>query len=186
MFKILTDRLRSSKRQFTDRVRLYHGEILKTKDVDAICFFMTPALGWGGPLNQAVLQMAGAKLDEYVLENVTSPQAGEAYLLPVFNAPYKKLVMMVLNEWDGGIDFEDSDLVKVYRRAIQQAQDSGLTSIAFPAMGRDKRDFPHIRFARLALEGIAAGLDGRLEEVKIICRDQRMVDTYTERLNKIR
>lgn len=147
-------------------------------------FFMNPDLEWSGPLNQAVLHMAGPELDAFVLDTVQKPKCGEVYRLPGLASPYKALFMGILNPWDGGIDFEDRDLVNCYRRTIDKAQDAGIKNVAFPAMGHDKRDFPHIRFARLALQGILDKLDNRLDEVRIVCRDRRMVDTYTERLKK--
>lgn len=184
MFKNLTDRLGLSKPQFNDRIRLYHGEILKTPGCEAIVFFMTPNLSWEGALNRDILARAGADLDTYALDHIVNPRPGEVFELPPLALPFKKLFMIILNKWDGGVDFEDSDMVKGYRRAIKMAQDAGIKTIAFPAMGHDKRDFPHLRFARLALQGINEGMDGRLTEVKIVCRDQRMVDTYQERLAK--
>ncbi len=184
MLKGLTDRFLPSKPQFIDRIRLYQGEILSLTDVDAIVFFMAPNLQWEGPLNKAVLEKAGPKLDKHVLEYIINAQNGEVHALPGFNMPYKNLMMAILSEWDGGVDFEDRDLLHCYRNAVVQAQSMGLKSIAFPALGRDKRDFPHLRFARLALQGILEKLDGTLDEVRIVCRDKRMVDTYTERLKK--
>jgi O-acetyl-ADP-ribose deacetylase (regulator of RNase III) len=185
MFKNLADRFIPSKRQFIDRITLYHGEILKTGGCDAIAFFMTPSLMWQGSLNQEILALAGPALDQYVLEHVESPHPGEVFKLPGFKTPFKSLFMIILNTWDGGVDFDDNDMVRAYRRTVLMAQEAGLKTLAFPAMGHDKRDFPHLRFARLALQGISQGLDGRMNEVKIVCRDQRMVDTYSERIQKL-
>lgn len=174
-----------TKPQFNDRIRLYQGEILTLQGCDAMVFFMTPNLAWEGALNREVLARAGDGLDSYVLEQVVTPHPGEVFSLPPFGLSFRRLYMIVLHKWDGGVDFEDSDMIKGYRRAVSLAQDEGMQTMAIPAMGHDKRDFPHLRFARLALQGITEGMDGRLREVKIVCRDKRMVDTYRERMGKV-
>lgn len=147
---------------------------------------MPPRLEWSGSLNHEILGLAGPRLDDYILNEIQHPVSGTVHCLPAFDMTDRKgLFMAVLSEWDGGIDFEDRDLVKCYRSAVDLGQRMGIKSMAFPAMGKDKRDFPHIRFARLALQGILERLDGNLEEVVIACADRRMYDTYKDRLQKM-
>lgn len=147
---------------------------------------MPPRLEWDGSLNHAILGEAGAQLDDYILETVQRPPSGTAYALPPFDMIDRKgLFMAVLSEWDGGIEFDDGDLIRCYRAVIDLAQENGFKSVAFPAMGKDKSDFPHIRFARLAIQGILEHLDDTLDEVVVACADKRMYDTYRERLEKL-
>jgi O-acetyl-ADP-ribose deacetylase (regulator of RNase III) len=169
-----------------DRIRIEYGEILSQGDCDSILFFMHPSLKWGGGLNRAVLDLAGPALDEYMLEHVISPKNGEVFALPAFGAPYKTLFMAILADWDGGNGYEERDLMNCYRGAIEQAEKLGVRSIAIPALGRDKRDFPHIRFARVAMKGILEKLDDRLDFVKIMCIDHTMMRTYREQLEKLK
>lgn len=168
-----------------NKIRLHHGPILELGNtVEGITFFMPEDLDWDGPLNRSISAAAGKKLDAYILENIHAPRSGEVYALPGFDSPFKALFMAVVTEWDGGIDFEDRDLVRCYRETIHLAAKLNITHVAFPAMGRDKRDFPHIRFARLAIEGIVQGLlhEPTIQSVTIACTDKRMVQTYTGRL----
>lgn len=169
-----------------DRIRIEYGEILSQGDCDSILFFMHPSLKWGGALNSAVLELAGPELDEYMLSHVISPKNGEVFAMPAFKAPYKTLFLAVLADWDGGNGFEERDLMNCYRAAIVQAEKLGVRSIAIPAMGRDKRDFPHIRFARVAIKGLLERLDERLDFVKIMCIDHTMMRTYQEQLEKVK
>lgn len=185
MFKHIAERFKPSKHQFASKIRLHYGPILELQGCEALTFFMSPRLEWDGPLNNAVLTRAGQGLDSYILDHVDHPKSGHVFALPPFESGLKALYMAVLSEWDGGIDFRDTDLVHCYRDAVIKAQDAGLTSIAFPAMGKDKRDFPHLRFARLAIKGILEGIDERMENVVIACVDKRMVNTYQDRLDKI-
>ena len=186
MFKRIAEKLRPSRAQYIDRISIEYGGILAQTDCDSILFFLHPDLEWGGELNQAILKMAGPELDSFITENVTLPKSGEVFAVPAYDAPFKGMFLAVLDKWDGGIDFEDRDLLNCYRRAIRMAQEQGIKSIAIPAMGRDKRDFPHIRFARLALKAITETLDHRLERVVIYCVDRRTYDTYLGHIAKMR
>ena len=172
--------------QYIDKIRVEYGELLSDKDCDSILFFMRPNLEWGGNLNRAVLQMAGNALDEYIVDRVHSPRSGEVFALPPFDTRYKVIIMAILADWDGGVGFEERDLLNCYRRTIEIAEAAGARRIAIPAMGRDKRDFPHIRFARLALQGITDRLDCDIDYLKIMCADRTMMTTYSEQLEKIR
>lgn len=149
-------------------------------------FFMHPNLEWGGALNHAVLKAAGGELDTYITENVVTPRSGEVFALPPFGTHYKALFLAVLADWDGGNGFEERDLLNCYRRCIVKAEQRGVRTIAVPAMGRDKRDFPHIRFARLALQGLLEKLDDRIEFVKIMCVDRTMMGTYMTQMDKLK
>lgn len=186
MLKRIAQKLRPNNPVHLDRVRIEYGEILSQGDCDSILFFMHPSLKWGGGLNSAVLELAGAELDQHICEHVITPKNGEVFTLPSFNAPYKALFLAVLADWDGGNGFEERDLMNCYRDTIVQAEKAGVRSIAIPALGRDKRDFPHIRFARLALKGIVERLDERLDYVKIMCIDHTMMRTYQEQMEKMK
>lgn len=185
MFKRIVESIRPSKPQFINRISIEYGGILAQTNCKSILFFLHPNMEWGGGLNHAILEMAGPELGVYVRQHVTTPRSGEVFALPPFKAPYKQMFVAILGHWDGGNGFEDRDLLNCYRHTIRIAQELGLKSIAIPAMGRDKRDFPHIRFARLALKGINETLDDRLEFVKIYCADRRTYNTYAEQITRL-
>lgn len=187
MFKHLTQKFYPKpKSKHIDRIKIEYGEILSQGDCEAILFFMHPNLKWGGSLNKAVLSLAGQELDTYILENATTPRSGEVHILPPFGTQYKALIMAVLADWDGGVGFEERDLLDCYRHAIEKAKAAGIKRIGIPAMGRDKRDFPHIRFARLTIQGILEKLDTGIDFVKIMCIDHTMMRTYQEQVDKMK
>lgn len=185
MFKRIAAKIRPSKPQFIDRISIEYGAILAQPECESILFFMYPDLEWGGELNYALLKMAGPEMDKYVCEHVTTPHHGEVFAIPGFNSPYKALFLAILGHWDGGIEYEDREILNCYRHAITMAQEAGIKSIAIPSMGRDKRDFPHVRFARLALQGINETMNGSLEKVSIYCVDRQNYDTYVTQLAKM-
>jgi O-acetyl-ADP-ribose deacetylase (regulator of RNase III) len=187
MFKRIAQKLLpGNSTKYFGRISIEYGQILSLTDCEAILFFMHPKLNWGGSLNRAVLEKAGPELDEYVLGNIHSPRTGDVFALPPFKSGYKALFMAILADWDGGNGFEERDLANCYRHAIQRAQEMGIKSLAIPALGRDKRDFPHIRFARVGLKGIAEQMDARIESVRIMCADHTMMRTYSEQLSKMK
>ncbi len=186
MFKRLAQKLRPNNPQYFDRIIIEYGEILSQSDCESILFFIRPNLEWGGPLNRAVLALAGPELDTYIVENIAGPKCGEVYALPGFKSRYKNIFMAVLADWDGGVGYEERDLLNCYRETIEKAKIRGIKSIAIPAMGHDKRDFPHIRFARVALTGICEKLDTAIDRVKIMCIDRTMVITYKNQIEKMK
>ncbi len=187
MFQLFARKFKPrQKPDYLDRIKIEYGQILSQEDCEAILFFIHPNLNWGGSLNRAVLAKAGPGLDAFVHQTVATPRSGEVYVLPPFNTGYKAMIMAVLADWDGGIGFEERDLLNCYRHTIEKAQAAGIRSIGIPAMGRDKRDFPHIRFARLTLQGIAEKMDEAIDCVKIMCIDHTMMRTYKEQMDKLR
>lgn len=147
---------------------------------------MLPNLEWGDGLNGEILKKAGAELDDYVLNHALRKRSGEVYAAPGFGTGLKKLFVAILDHWDGGTGFEERDLMNCYRRSIAQAQAAGIKSLAIPSLGRDKRDFPHIRFARVALKAISESMDGNMERVSIYCVDRRTYETYCAQIRKLK
>lgn len=186
MFKRIAQKLLPNKSgaKHIKKIRVEYGSLLQQEDCEAILFFMRPNLQWGGDLNVAVLEKAGEGLDTHILENVHKPKSGDVFALPGFDTGFKTLFMAVLPEWDGGVGYEERDMLNCYRRMIEKARSLGIKSVAVPAMGRDKRDFPHIRFARVALQGILEKIDDHIDLVKIVCVDRTMMATYDGLIRK--
>jgi O-acetyl-ADP-ribose deacetylase (regulator of RNase III) len=185
-FKRIAQKLRPiNQPQHIGKIRIEYGGLLSQDDLEAILFFMHPNLQWGGGLNLSVLDISGPNLDEYVLTHATTPRSGEVFVLPPFESGYKAMFVAILADWDGGVGFEERDLLDCYRLTVEKAQEMGIKRLGIPAMGRDKRDFPHIRFARLALKGVLEKLDDRMEYVKIMCVDRTMMQTYSAQKEKI-
>lgn len=186
MFKRLAERILPSRSRPINRISIEHGGILAQTDCESILFFMLPSLEWSDGLNGEILNKAGPELDEYILTHVARKHSGEVYAIPPFNTGLKKMFVAILAHWDGGNGFEERDLMNCYRRALAQALEMGITSIAIPSLGRDKRDFPHIRFARVALKAIVESMDSTIEQVSIYCLDRRTYETYRAQMNKLR
>ncbi|MEM6781376.1 MAG: macro domain-containing protein [Pseudomonadota bacterium] len=183
--KPLKETLRSKPHEHIHKIRLFHGEILDHEDCDALVSFVTPDLSLGGPLNKAYLAKAGEELGDYIAERIVQPKAGEAFVVPAFNMPNKAVILAVLPLWEDGLQNEDRQMLRCYRHSIQKAQGKGIQSVAFPALGFGRLNFPHIRFARFAIKGILESIDESMQEVRIVCRDKTMSDIYATHLRKL-
>ena len=150
----------------------------------ALTFFLTPRVRWDGPLAQKILDVAGEPMREQAKLIIKSPKPGQVYDFPDFGSGFEKLYVGILDEWDDGVLFEERRMVSCYRKVIEKAKSAGLESIVFPALGKDKTDFPHIKFARLAMKGIFSALGDPVQTVTIACADKRMMETYQRRLQE--
>lgn len=183
--KPLKETLQPKQNDYIRKIRLFHGEILDHEDCDALVSFVTADLSLGGPLNKAYLAKAGEEMGDYIAERIIQPKAGEAFIVPPFHMPNKNIILAVLPTWEDGLQNEDRQMLRCYRHSIARARESGLKSIAFPALGFGRLSFPHIRFARLAVRAILEGLQGDLDEVRIVCKERGMTDIYATHLRKL-
>jgi O-acetyl-ADP-ribose deacetylase (regulator of RNase III) len=135
-----------------------------------------------GSLNQAVMAAAGEKLDEFIVENIYKPRAGDAFAVPGFNLPVKHIIYAVTPLWKSGFSGEDRDLLHCYRRAMELVWRMGLKSVAFPALGTGKDKFPVPRAARLGIQGIMERMTPKIDEVRIVCSRDDTYKAFEERL----
>ncbi len=170
-----------------EKIKLVQGSIWDQTDVDGLVFFMTLGLGWDGTLNQKLLEKAGQALDDYVLEHVYKPKAGDVFDIPAFDLPYKRLFLMLLPFWKDGIGSEEKALIKGYRRIVDLAGKADIKKLAIPAMGvQQRKKFPHKRAVRLSLNGIIERLPDDMEEVRIVSKNPEVSRLYQERLCHLR
>lgn len=168
-----------------DKIRLFHGDILDHTDCDALVSFVSADLSLGGPLNKAYLAMAGEEMGDFIAERIIQPKPGEAFVIPAFQMPVKNIVLAVLPQWEDGLQNEDRQMLRCYRRAISQSSEHGIKTLAFPALGFGQLNFPHIRFARFALRGILDTLTEDVDEVRIVCKERNMSEIYAKNLRKL-
>lgn len=135
-------------------------------------------------LNRAVVAAAGTDLDDFILENIYKPHAGDVFALPAFALPIKHIFCAIRPDWDTSLGFEDRDLTRCYRHAVELATRVGITRVAFPALGTGGRGQPLPRLARLGVNGIMDRLTENIEEVRIVCNRDDTVGAFYDRLRK--
>ena len=169
-----------SNRDLIRKIRLIEGDLTKQTDVGAIVGLISSTLRIDGTLMQALIQAAGEQLDDFIVENIYKPRAGDVFPVPAFTLPVAHLIFAVTPDWNSGIDLEDRDLIRAYRGAMQMARFLKVTRVAFPALGTGKRKYPIKRAARLGLQGILDRMTPEFEEVRIVCNRPETYEAFQE------
>lgn len=160
------------------------GDLTAQTDVDAVVTAMPSDFDFSGSMNRALIEKAGEKLDEFILENIYKPRIGDAFAVPGFALPVRHLIFVVVPPWRSGFERENRDLLRCYRHALGLAQEMGLKKIAFPALGTGRHGYPVKRAARLALQGIRERIGDDIEEVRIVCNRDEVFEAFRDRFAK--
>ncbi|OIN87433.1 MAG: hypothetical protein AUJ12_01475 [Alphaproteobacteria bacterium CG1_02_46_17] len=152
---------------------------MEQEGVESLVFFMPEELSWQGLLNAAILVRFGPKLDEYILDHAVKPKRGDVFLIPADVSPYPRLILGILPKWDGGMDDEERALKKCLRGMIEKAEEAGVSSIAFPALGMGNKDYPIRKAARLTMGVLSSFPYKNLREIRVVCKSPDMYDAYS-------
>jgi len=165
-----------------NKIKLVLGDITD-QPCDAIISLVPQSLELSGRINTSLLKKTGPALDEFILENMYQPKAGDVYALPSFGLPAKHIILAVRPNWKSDFDREDKHLVMCVRKTVVLAKCMLLKSIAFPPLAAGHKGYGKGRAARLLIQGILDRMDERIEEVRIVCPDKTTFAEYKKRLN---
>lgn len=171
----------AASKPFLERINLIQGDIT-TQDVDAIVIMISNRLEYSGKINGAVTAAAGHDLDEFILEHIYKPKAGEVYALPAFNLPAKHILVGITPHYRTEFDRRESDLSGVVRKVMELARCMLLTSIAFPPVMSGKHGFPKPKAARLICQGISDRMQDNFEEVRLVCDSPDVIEVFDRKL----
>ncbi|MFN3701446.1 MAG: macro domain-containing protein [Alphaproteobacteria bacterium] len=166
---------------YLNRITLVHGDIA-AQDVDAIVSLLPENLVIKGAINTHLVELAGHGLDDFILENIYQPHAGDIYAVPGFTLPCRNILFAVRPNWKADFDREDKHLVMCVRKAVVLAKCMLLGRIAFPPLASGRSGYGKGRAARLLIQGLLDRIDERFEEVRIVCNDIETLEIYAERL----
>jgi O-acetyl-ADP-ribose deacetylase len=166
---------------YLKRITVVQGDIAE-QAVDAIVTIIPLTLEYRGAVNARILEKAGERLDDFVLENIVRPRPGDIYAVPGFSLPCKHIFFAVVPLWKDEFTRYDRDLVNAARQAVELARGMSLRTIAFPPIGSGKRGFPKARAARLMVEGISSRLNADIDEVRIVCQTKATMKHFKDRL----
>jgi O-acetyl-ADP-ribose deacetylase (regulator of RNase III) len=162
---------------------------ITTLRIDAIVNAANERMLGGGGVDGAIHRAAGPKLYEacravpQVRPGVRCP-TGEARITPGFDLPAKFVIHTVGPVWSGGSHDEPELLAACYRNSLKLAVESGVKSIAFPAISTGVYGYPPDQAARIAVrearEFVARGES--LQRVVFACFDQRTLELYAQLL----
>lgn len=151
------------------RLQVMQADITKLA-VDAIVNAANENLLPGGGVCGAIHDAAGPELaaDCWALRRCA---VGDAKITPGHRLPAKYVIHAVGPVWHGGKENEPELLRACYVRALEIAQEHGLSSIAFPAISTGIFGYPHSPAAAIAVEAVLATLPAcpSIKEVIFAC-----------------
>jgi Ca-activated chloride channel family protein len=134
-----------------------------------------------GPLSQAIFKAAGPELAHEVAR-IGRLGLGEACLTPGYNLPARWIIHTAPAGWQGGQGSEAAILAQCYASCISLAEQYGLATIAFPALGAGLLGFPPELAAEIALKTTSRLLRQSrvIGQVKFVCFDPETLRVYQE------
>lgn len=141
------------------------GDIVRQSDVDAVVNAANAQLQIGGGVAGAIHSAAGPELTAECRPHAPI-RPGEAVITGAGKLPNRH-VIHTLGPVYGSDRPEDKLLAQCYRNSLRRAEESSLTSVAFPAISTGAFGYPMKKAASVAMETVAAGVGG-LESVVLI------------------
>ena len=148
------------------KIGIRQADITKL-DVDAIVNAANNSLRGGGGVDGAIHRAAGPDLLRECI-GLNGCETGKAKITAGYNLPAKHVIHTVGPVYSGS----SSDrylLQRCYEKCLQLATDTGLATIAFPAISCGVYGYPMDEAATIAIDTIARYINNTSQLKKIIC-----------------
>jgi O-acetyl-ADP-ribose deacetylase (regulator of RNase III) len=161
-----------------DRLSVVQGDITKV-DVDAIVNAANTSLLGGGGVDGAIHRAAGPRLLEEC-RTIGGCPTGEARITGGYNLPAKHVIHTVGPVWHGGQRGEPELLASCYRFTLALAVESGVRTIAFPAISCGVYGYPVDQAADIAVRECREFLahSAAVEQVLFVCFGNDVYEAY--------
>lgn len=169
-----------------ERIEITLGDIT-TLAVDAIVNAANRALLGGSGVDGAIHRAAGPELLAEC-RTLGGASTGEAKITRGYRLPARHVIHTVGPVWQGGVVNEDHLLESCYRNSLARLVESGLASIAFPAISTGVYRFPIERATRIAVATTLEVLDQQvsIEKVVFCCFSERDLGIYHQVVDELK
>ncbi len=149
---------------------------LTVQEVDAIVNAANEALAPGGGVCGAIRRAGGDEIFEECAR-LGGCATGDAKATGAGRLPARFVIHAVGPVWHGG-DAEEAELLaSAYRRSLEEAEELGCRTIAFPALSTGIYGYPPELAAPVAVGAVRPFAD-RLEEIRFVFLDEAMRDLF--------
>jgi len=157
-----------------ENIRVWQGDIT-TLAVDAIVNAANNSLLGGGGVDGAIHRAAGPALLDYC-KSLGGCETGSAKVSPGFALPARWIIHTVGPVWRGGNAGEAALLAACYDHSLDLAVESGVRTIAFPAISCGVYGYPPEAACRIAVDRCRAALrkHPQLEEIVLVAFGDEM------------
>lgn len=150
-----------------DRLQSIQADITTLK-VDAIVNAANAPLQPGGGVDGAIRRAGGPELNAE-LARIGHCAPGSSVLTVGYRLPARYVIHTVAPIWRGGGETEERLLASCYASALKLADENGIVSIAFPAIGTGAYGWPAKRASELAFEAVTKHLARGGKQHVIFC-----------------